>query len=107
MAKIFNNENFSQEVIEASKTKPVLVDFFATWCGPCKMQGPIVDQLAEEIGDTAIIGKANIEEADKIADEYSVMSVPTIMIFKDGKQVETFSGLQSKDSLIAEIKKYL
>jgi len=107
MTKHFTDENFAQEVIEASKTKPVLVDFFALWCGPCKLQGPIVDQLAEEMGEGAVIGKANVEEAVKIAEEYGVMSIPTLIIFKDGQAVDTLTGLQSKDSLTAQIKKYL
>ena len=107
MSKIFNDENFNQEVIEVSKTKPVLVDFFALWCGPCKMLAPIVDQLAEELEEGAVVGKLNVEESAKIPEEYGVMSVPTLLIFKDGKVAATLAGLQSKDSLTAEIKKYL
>ncbi len=107
MTKHFTDENFSKEVIEVSKTKPVLVDFFASWCGPCKLQGPIVDQLAEEMGEGAAIGKVNVEEAVKTAEEYGVMSIPTLIIFKDGKAVDTLTGLQGKGSLMAQIKKYL
>jgi len=107
MTKNFTDENFAKEVIETSKTKPVLVDFFAEWCGPCKLQGPIIDQLADEMGETVAIGKMNVEDAVKSSEEYGVMSIPTLIIFKDGKAVETLSGLQSKDSLMAQIKKYL
>lgn len=107
MTKHFTDENFAQEAIEASKTKPVLVDFFASWCGPCKMQGPIVDQLGEEMGEGVVVGKLNVEEAAKTAEEYGVMSIPTLIILKDGKAVDTLSGLQSKDSLAALIKKHL
>lgn len=107
MAVTFTDQNFEKEAMEASKNKPVLVDFFASWCGPCKLQGPIIDQLAEEMGDKAVIGKANVDEAIKISEQFSVMSVPTLIMFKDGKAVETFNGLQSKDALIVGIKKYL
>ena len=107
MMKHFTDENFAQEVIEASKTKPVLVDFFAEWCGPCKLQGPIIDQLADEMGESAAIGKMNVEEAAKTAEEHGVMSIPTLVVFKDGKSVATLSGLQSKDNLMVQIKKYL
>ena len=107
MTKHFTDENFAKEVIEASKIKPVLVDFFAQWCGPCKLQGPIIDQLADEMGETAAIGKMNVEEAVKTAEEYGVMSIPTLIVFKDGKSVANLTGLQNKDSLMAQIKKYL
>ena len=107
MSKIFTDDNFDKEVIEASKTKPVLVDFFAAWCGPCKMQGPIVDQLSDEMGEEAIIGKVNVEEAAKISEQFGVMSIPTLIIFNDGVAKETMTGLQSKDNLVTQIKKYL
>lgn len=107
MVKDFNDNNFSKDALEASSGKPVLVDFYAAWCGPCKMQGPIIDQVAEEIGDKAIIGKINVEESPNISEQYEVMSIPTIILFKEGKIIEKYSGLQSKDSLLAEIKKHL
>ncbi|MFA4941511.1 MAG: thioredoxin [Patescibacteria group bacterium] len=107
MAKVFNDENFQQEVIEASKTKPVLVDFFASWCGPCKLQGPIIDELAEEIGEKAVVGKANTEEATEISTKYEVMSIPTLILFKDGAAKETLNGLHPKEALLEVIKKYL
>jgi len=106
MTKDFKDDNFQQDVLEASKTKPVLVDFFAPWCGPCKMQGPIVDEVAEELGDKAIIGKLNTEEG-KTAAGYNVTSIPTLIIFKDGKEQETLNGLQPKETLIEIINKYL
>ena len=107
MIKNFTDENFSKEVIEASKNRPVLVDFFASWCGSCKLQGAVIDEIAEEIGETAVIGKMSVEESEKTAEDCGVMSIPTIIILKDGVVVETFSGLQNKDNLIAQIKKYL
>ena len=100
MVKIFTDDNFKDEVIEASKQKPVLVDFFAEWCGPCQMQGPIIDEVAKEIGDKAVIGKLNIDEAKEVAEKYGVMSIPTLILFKDGKAVETIAGMQAKDVLV-------
>jgi thioredoxin 1 len=106
MSKQFTDENFNAEVIEASKQKPVLVDFFAPWCGPCKIQGPVIDEVANEIGDKAVVGKLNTEEAQKTAMNYGVMSIPTLIIFKDGEARETMVGLQSKENLLAMLDKY-
>ncbi len=106
MSKEFTDANFKKEAIEASKQKPVLVDFFAPWCGPCKMQGPIVDELAEEVGDKAVIGKLNTEDNQQTAGNLGVMSIPTLMLFKDGEAKETLVGLQTKEGLLDLIKKY-
>lgn len=106
MSKQFTDANFNTEVLEASKQKPVLVDFFAPWCGPCKVQGPIVDALADEIGDKAVVGKVNTEEAQQTAMNFGIMSIPTLMIFKDGEVKETMVGLQSKEGLMDLLKKY-
>ena len=106
MAKEFTDANFKEEAIEASKQKPVLVDFFAPWCGPCKMQGPIVDELADEIGDKAVIGKLNTEDNQQTAGDLGVMSIPTLILFKDGEAKETLVGLQTKEGLLDLIKKY-
>lgn len=103
----FTDENFEVEALEASKSKPVLVDFFAAWCGPCKMQGPIVDELAGELGDKAVVGKLDTEAAQQTAQKYSVMSIPTLLIIKDGDVKETLVGLQAKDALKEQIEKYL
>jgi len=107
MEKKFNDDNFQSEVIEASKAKPVLVDFFATWCGPCKLQSPIINEVAEIIGEKAIVGKLNTEEGIETASKYGVMSIPTIILFKDGQPKETLVGLQSKDFLLEVIEKNL
>jgi len=107
MAKVFNDENFQKEVLEASKKKPVLVDFFAPWCGPCKIQGPIIDEVAEDLGEKAVVGKINTEEAPETSNRYGVMSIPTIILFKDGEPKETLNGLQSKEALVEIIEKYL
>lgn len=103
----FTDKNFQTEAIEASKTKPVLVDFFAPWCGPCKLQGPVVDALAVEMGDQAVLGKLNTEESQETAEKYGVMSIPTLMVLKDGEVKETMVGLHSKESLKEIISKYL
>jgi len=107
MTQHFKDDSFQQEVLEVSKTKPVLVDFFAPWCGPCKMQDPIIDEVAEELKDKAIIGKLNTEEEVKTAASYNVTSIPTLIVFKDGKEQETLNGLQPKETLIETINKYL
>jgi thioredoxin 1 len=106
MSQQFSEQNFNQEALEVSKTKPVLVDFYADWCGPCKMQAPIIDELAEEVSEKAIVGKLNIDEAQSVASQYKVMSIPTLILFKDGEVKETLSGMQSKNSLLELIKKY-
>jgi len=107
MSLKFNDENFTSEVIETSKKKPVLVDFFAEWCGPCKMQAPIIDEVANELGEKAAIGKLNTEEAQSSAAQYNVMSIPTIIIFRDGEVKETLVGMQPKDKLVELIEKYV
>ena len=100
---IFDDSNFEAEVLKSDK--PVLVDFFATWCGPCKMQGPIVEEVANEIGDKAKVGKMDVDASPVTAQKFEIMSIPTIMIFKGGQSVKTFVGLQDKQSLIDEISK--
>jgi len=106
MSMKFNSENFEKEVLEASKKKPVLVDFFADWCGPCKMQGPIIDELAEEIKDKAVVGKLNIDESADIAEKYGVMSIPTMIVFKDGEVQETMTGIREKEALKEILEKH-
>ncbi len=100
-----NNENFNKEVKESNKV--VLVDFYADWCGPCKMMAPIIDTIAEEIGDKAKICKLNVDEAQDIAIEYNVMSIPTLIIFKNGEVFEKLVGLQDKTELMDNIKRAL
>lgn len=107
MSQEFNKTNFEKEVIEASKMKPVVVDFYATWCGPCKLQGPIIDELAQILGEKAVVGKLNVDEEQEIAGNYGVMSIPTILVFKGGQVAETLVGLNSKASLMAIIEKSL
>lgn len=94
---ILTDANFESEVLKS--TKPVLVDFFAEWCGPCKMQGPIIDELAKEIGEQGKIGKMDVDANPETAQKFGIMSIPTIIIFKDGKVAEQLVGLQGKDDL--------
>lgn len=107
MIKILDDNNFTEEVIKVSQSKPVLVDFYADWCGPCKMMMPIFEQIDGEIGDKAIIGKVNIDQASVIVDNYGIMSVPTFLLFKNGQMVESFIGAQPKDTLISAINKHI
>ena len=107
MAKMFTDENFEQEVIEASKTKPVLVDFFAEWCGPCHVMAPIIDELDGEMGDKAVVGKLNVDEAREMASKYGVMSIPTLKIFKGGQIVEETVGVQAKENLVDLLNKHV
>ncbi len=107
MAFQFTDDNFAKEALEASNEKPVLVDFFAAWCGPCKMQGPIVEELAEAMGDKAIVGKLDTEAAQQTAGQYGVMSIPTLLIFRNGKVAEQMVGLQSKDALEEMLNKHI
>lgn len=97
MEKIFTTENFDTEVLGSEK--PVLVDFFATWCGPCKMMAPVIEKLAEEYEGKAVIGKMDVEESMDIASRYGIMNVPTLIIFKNGQIADKMIGLQNQNSL--------
>ncbi|MFH0818458.1 MAG: thioredoxin [Patescibacteria group bacterium] len=102
MSLEFTDQNFEQEVINAKE--PVLVDFWAAWCGPCQMLKPIIDELAKDNKAKAIkIGKLDVDANSEMAQKYQVMSIPTIIFFKDGKPVNQLMGVQSKDSLQKEI----
>lgn len=103
MALELNAKNFKKEVLE--NKKPVMVDFFASWCGPCKMMSPIVEELSKEMKSEIDIFKVNIEESEDLAGEYGVMSIPTFLFFKNGKVVEQAGGAMSKDALVKLIKK--
>ncbi|MBR5439722.1 MAG: thioredoxin [Clostridia bacterium] len=92
--------------IKESKV-PVLVDFWAPWCSPCRMQGPILDELAGELNDKVIIAKVNVDECEKLAVEHGVMSIPCLMVFKDGALKEKSVGLTGKAELSAMLIKYL
>lgn len=101
MAVEFTKDNFDAEVLKSDKV--VLVDFWAPWCGPCQIMGPVIEELATEV-TTARIGKLNADEHPDVAQEYSVMSIPTIKIFKAGQVVKEFIGVQSKETLKAALE---
>ena len=96
------NENFEEEVKKSDKK--VLVDFFATWCGPCKMMSPIIDEIAEELGESIKVGKVDSDENTELAEEFGIMSIPTIMIFENGQVIKTFIGVTSKDEIMKVLK---
>lgn len=95
------DQTFEAEVLQ-SKT-PVLVDFWAVWCGPCQVQGPIVEEVSAAMGDRAKVGKLNVDENPQYAQKFGIMSIPTLMIFKSGNMVKQFIGVTSKDVLISEL----
>lgn len=106
MSVILNDQNFESEVLKSPV--PVFVDFWAPWCGPCQMMGPIVDEVAKEFdGKLVKIAKLNVDENAAIAEKYNVMSIPTFKIFKGGKVVDEFIGAQSKEELIKRLEKFI
>ena len=95
--KITNN-NFEEEVLNSDKS--VIIDFYADWCGPCRMMSPIIDNIAEENSDIKV-GKVNVDESQEIAIKYNIMSIPTIIIFKEGKEYKKFVGVTSKENILS------
>jgi thioredoxin 1 len=93
---VLTDQNFKDEVLKEKGV--VLVDFWAPWCGPCRVQGPIIEQLAKEMSGIKF-GKLNVDENSAIASQYGIMSIPTLIIFKDGKTAEQLIGVQAKDQL--------
>ncbi|MBN2684803.1 MAG: thioredoxin [Pontiellaceae bacterium] len=94
----------SSEYDEATKSGVVLVDFWAPWCGPCKMQGPILEKVAAEIGGKAVIAKVNVDENPELAAKYGVRSIPTLILLKDGEIKQQFVGLQQQPALVQAIE---
>ena len=93
MVKVFTDENFETETNKGV----VLIDFWATWCGPCRMQAPIIEQLADEMGDKVTIGKLDVDANPKTAQSFGIMSIPTLLIKKDGQVVDQLVGVHMKD----------
>ena len=93
-----STENFEKEVLKTEK--PVLVDFYADWCGPCNAMEPVIEELAKELEEKVKVGKINVDENPDIAVEYNVMSIPTLIVFKNGKEEKRLVGLRNKEELI-------
>lgn len=102
---IITQANFEQEVLKSET--PVLVDFWAEWCGPCKILHPIIDEIKAELGDKIKIGKVNVDEENALAGQFNVMSIPTMKIFKGGSQVGEIVGAAPKATITAELNKHL
>ena len=100
MAKVATNTNF-QELLQDNKL--VVVDFWATWCGPCRMLSPILDEVEEEMADKISVVKVNVDDADQIAMQYRIMSIPTLLFFKNGQVVDKTVGAMAKNVLIEKI----
>ena len=94
-----SSENFEKEVLKSEK--PVLVDFYADWCGPCNAMAPVIEELATELDGKTKVGKINVDENSDIAVEYNVMSIPTLIIFKNGKEEKRLVGLRDKEELLS------
>ena len=97
-----NEKNFEEEVLKSEK--PVLVDFWASWCGPCRMMSPVIDEIAEEMGETVKVYKINIDEEKNLAVKYNVMSIPTFIVLKNGKEVGRTIGVQDKSEITIMLK---
>ncbi len=98
--KHLNSENFDSETSKGV----TLIDFWAEWCGPCKMLGPVLEEVAKEIGNDAVIAKVNVDEAQELAMKFAVRSIPAIFILKEGKTVQQLIGVQSKQVLVNAIR---
>ena len=95
--KVLNKENFEENVLKSEN--PVVVDFWAPWCGPCRMLSPVVDQVAEEV-DGVSFGKVNVDEEKELASHYGIMSIPALVLFRDGKAVDSMVGFRPKERVV-------
>ncbi len=99
------SEQFTEEVLQSPT--PVLIDFWAPWCGPCKMMAPVVEEVANELAGKVKVGKVNVDDYGDLAQQYNILSIPTFMIFKGGQAVEQFSGAMPKETLLQKLKAHL
>lgn len=107
MLNVATIDTFDEGVIEASLNKLVLVDFWAPWCGPCKMLNPILTRIVTEIGDKVDIATVDVSSEEILANKYGVSGTPTVLFFKDGELVHQFTGVRAKVDLLADIEKFL
>ncbi len=105
MEMVFTTQNFESEVLKSDK--PVLVDFYADWCGPCKMMAPVVEELAELYEGKAKVGKLNVDNNEEVAMKYGVMSIPTILVIKNGQVEAKMVGVQKREVLMDALDKAL
>lgn len=104
MAEVtLSDANFEETVLKSPK--PVLVDFWAVWCGPCQMQGPIIAEVAKELEGKVAVGKLNVDENPAVAQKFGIQSIPTLLIFKGGTVVKEFIGVTGKETLLGELNK--
>ncbi len=101
MSMKITSANFESVVLNSDK--PVLVDFWATWCGPCKMIAPVIEELSTELEGKVVVGKIDVDEEQDIAVKYGVMSIPTLLVFENGKEVKRLVGFRQKEQIIAEL----
>lgn len=104
MEKIFTDDNFEAEVLKADR--PVLVDFWAPWCGPCRLMAPVIDELAKDLDGKVTVGKMNVDENNQFAQKYGIMSIPTFLVFKGGNVVEQLVGVMDKEEMKVRIEKH-
>ena len=105
MSLTITEDNFQAEVLNSDV--PVLIDFWATWCGPCKMIAPIIDQIASEVAGTAKVGKVDVDTCSALAAQFNVRTIPTLLFFKKGQLVDTMGGAASKDAIMARLRPHM
>jgi thioredoxin 1 len=104
---ILTDANFEKEIVEGSKKMPALADFWASWCPPCRMMGPIIEELAKEYEGKIIVGKYSVEEGTAVAEKMGVQSIPAFFIFKNGEKIDEWTGAMSKEEVIKKIEAVL